>query len=118
MGEAMHAKVSKSANLKTIDMISHLAAGWDGNGGLAFSPETIQTFKNVINSLAVQPRIAPTGKGSLFMQFQPDFYVELYGTVANVLWAGMVEPVPVSQVVEYINRILATPEKANVALAQ
>lgn len=102
----MKQEVTKSENLKKIDALGKLQPGWNGSGGMPFSLDSIRTFKSVISDLHVQPQIAPTGRNSLFMRFTPDMDIELFPTTANVLIAGMVEPVPIDEVVEYINRIL------------
>ena len=42
---------------------------WNGTGGEAFSERAINMFRTVINTLVKQPEIAPTGRNSLYMQY-------------------------------------------------
>lgn len=113
----MKQEITKSENLKKIDALSKLKPGWNGSDGMPFSMDSIRVFKNVINALHMQPQIAPTGRNSLFMRFTPDMDIELFPNTANVLIAGMVEPVSIDKAAEYINRILDEniPIKATIA---
>lgn len=60
----------KHENLEKIEKISHFDYGWNGNGGLKFTREAIDAFRRIIDGLNRQPKIAPTGRNSLFMQYE------------------------------------------------
>ena len=59
----------KHENLEKIEKISHFDYGWNGNGGLKFTREAIDAFRRIIDGLNRQPKIAPTGRNSLFINF-------------------------------------------------
>lgn len=60
----------KVENLNKIKKMEGFKNNWDGNNGNAFSRKSIRLFYQVIQTLEKQPEIAPTGKGSLFMQYE------------------------------------------------
>lgn len=60
----------KIENINKIDKISAFESDWNGNGAEKFSKESIAFFYEVIESLPKQPKIAPTGKGTLLMQYE------------------------------------------------
>ena len=45
---------------------------WNGTGGCAFSAKALERFVEVIEVLNKQPKIAPTGRNSLLMQYEKD----------------------------------------------
>lgn len=104
--------ISKTENLKQVDMLSKLQPGWDANSGMSFGADAIATFRRVLNNLSVQPLIAPTGRSSIFMRFSAELFVELFAQNANILWSGMVETVPAEDAADYINRILSSHDDA------
>ena len=59
----------KIGNLNKINKIAGFKENWNGNGAKSFSPEAIEMFKNIITNLDQQPEIAPTGRDSLYMQY-------------------------------------------------
>lgn len=66
---------SVNSNLQKInfDKIAKMArfeSDWNGNCGLPFTATAINSFKQVIGKLAVQPHIAPTGRNSLLLQYE------------------------------------------------
>ena len=62
----------KMENLKKIDCISAFQENWNGVGGQTFSDSSISMFKSIIESAYKQPNIAPTGRGSLLLQYELD----------------------------------------------
>ncbi len=62
----------KLENLNKIDKMSQFDDNWDGNGSLPFSEDAICLFRQVIENLEKQPQIAPTGRNSLYMQYEQD----------------------------------------------
>lgn len=60
----------KIENLNKIGKLKELNYNWNGNGAEAFTSEEIELFERIINALNIQPQIAPTGKGSLFIQYE------------------------------------------------
>lgn len=54
---------------KLIKMKS-LKQDWNGYGAPAFSEEAINLFMDIIKTVYKQPKIAPTGKASLLMQYE------------------------------------------------
>ena len=69
--------ILKQKNLNKIELMSHFQADWNGNGGLPFSEEAIALFNAIIQTLNIQPVIAPTGRSSLYMEFQSSDMSEL-----------------------------------------
>ena len=60
-------------NLQTLNEMKKLENDWNGNGGIAFSSELIAIFTDIIRALEKQPQMAPTGRGSLQIQYElPD----------------------------------------------
>lgn len=62
----------KVKNLDKINKMLLFEDDWNGTGGSAFSSDSISFFKTIIESLNKQPEIAPTGRGSLLMQYELD----------------------------------------------
>lgn len=60
----------KIENLNKIGKLKELNYNWNGNGAEDFTSEEIELFEKIINALNVQPQIAPTGKGSLYIQYE------------------------------------------------
>lgn len=60
----------KVENLNKLDCMSAFQDNWNGVGGVAFSDAAIHTFKNILEGLFKQPQIAPTGRNSLFLQYE------------------------------------------------
>ncbi len=56
-------------NLDKIDKMSRFEENWNGNGGLVFSDKALEKFKSIIYTLKYQPEIAPTGRNSLYMEY-------------------------------------------------
>lgn len=65
----MHADGKKYSNIKILKQISKLEKDWNGYGGGAFSKGSISFFNQLIDSLNVQPMISPTGRNSLYMEY-------------------------------------------------
>lgn len=57
-------------NFDKIAKMSNFESGWNGNHGLPFTATAINSFKQVIQKLTVQPQIAPTGRNSLLLQYE------------------------------------------------
>lgn len=57
-------------NVNKINRMKGFEKNWNGNGADKFSAESINLFLEVINSLCKQPQIAPTGNGSLLLQYE------------------------------------------------
>ena len=62
--------VNKIYNLSKIDKMASLKKNWNGYGGKCFKRKALQKFRSIIDSLDIQPEIAPTGRGSLYIQFE------------------------------------------------
>ncbi|AXF52471.1 MAG: hypothetical protein [Caudoviricetes sp.] len=60
----------KNKNLNKIRKISLFEDNWNGNGGEKFSKTSIRYFETMIKELKRQPEIAPSGRGSLLMQYR------------------------------------------------
>ena len=60
----------KIENLHKLDCMSDFKENWNGSGGVPFSAAAIHTFKEILEGLFKQPQIAPTGRNSLFMQYE------------------------------------------------
>lgn len=60
----------RKENIHKIEQMALFEDNWNGNGGEKFTPEAIACFKNIIQKLDRQPDIAPTGRNSLFMQYE------------------------------------------------
>ncbi len=59
----------KERKLEKLEKIATLKPGWDGEDALALSPQTTEICKSIIKSLKSQPQIAPTGRGTILLQF-------------------------------------------------
>ncbi|MGM9551961.1 MAG: hypothetical protein ACI3XA_06850 [Clostridia bacterium] len=57
-------------NLRKIDLMAEFDENWNGNGGRAFTAEAISRFREVIKNVPTQPKIAPTGRNSLYMEYR------------------------------------------------
>lgn len=62
----------KMENHKKLECMSSFKENWNGTGGQAFSDSSINLFKNIIENICKQPYIAPTGRGSLLLQYELD----------------------------------------------
>lgn len=62
--------IYRKENLHKIEQMALFEENWNGNGGEKFTPEAIVYFKNIIQKLDKQPDIAPTGRNSLFIQYE------------------------------------------------
>lgn len=62
----------KAENLNKLEKMRLFKDDWNGTGGKAFTRETITFCESLINALRKQPQIAPTGRNSLFMQYELD----------------------------------------------
>lgn len=62
----------KIENINKINKIKEFDNDWNGNGAEKFSTDSINMFIEVINELVKQPKIAPTGKDSLLMQYEKE----------------------------------------------
>lgn len=62
--------VGKEENLDKIRKMSLFEDNWNGAGAKAFSEKAIKRFVSVVESLDVQPEIAPTGRNSLYMEYR------------------------------------------------
>ena len=59
----------KISNLNKINKMAGFEENWNGNGAKVFSPEAIALFEEIIMNLDQQPEIAPTGRNSLYLQY-------------------------------------------------
>lgn len=50
--------------------MSKFEEDWNGNGGRAFTEKAISRFCEVIKNIIKHPKIAPTGRNSLYMEFR------------------------------------------------
>lgn len=57
-------------NLQKIESMTALQNNWNGNGGLPFPKKDIAFFKKVIHNLKTQPKLYPTGRVSLFLEYE------------------------------------------------
>lgn len=57
-------------NLRKIELMAEFEENWNGNGGRAFTSKAISRFQEVIESVPTQPKIAPTGRNSLYMEYR------------------------------------------------
>ena len=60
----------KVENLNKIKKMELFEYNWNGNGGKPFSRRAISFFIEIIDYLRIQPKIAPTGRNSLLMQYE------------------------------------------------
>jgi hypothetical protein len=64
-------------NLNKLDYFSGLKENWDREMGLPFSNEHIEKVKDIIIKLPTQPKIFPTGRGSIQLEYEEeDLYLE------------------------------------------
>ncbi len=62
--------IYRKENIHKIEQMALFENDWNGNGGEKFTPEAIAYFRNIIQKLDKQPDIAPTGRNSLFIQYE------------------------------------------------
>lgn len=62
--------LSKIDNINKIKKMKEFESNWNGHGAPAFSDTSIALFLKIINTLSKQPKIAPTGKAGLLMQYE------------------------------------------------
>lgn len=63
----------QALNLTKIHEMSNLQDNWNGYGAKRFTRNALNTFTRVIQHLYKQPLIAPSGRNSLFLQYdKPD----------------------------------------------
>lgn len=62
----------KIENINKVQKIGAFEENWNGNGAKKFSERSIKLFIDIINALPKQPKIAPTGKGTLLMQYEAE----------------------------------------------
>lgn len=72
LGDSGFLDLLKFENINKLQCMSSFQEDWNGVGGLAFSESSINLFKEIIENLCKQPNIAPTGRGSLLMQYELD----------------------------------------------
>lgn len=60
----------KIKNLNKIENMALFEEDWNGTGGRKFTTKAISIFKDVIEALEHQPEIAPTGRNSLYMEYE------------------------------------------------
>lgn len=65
-------------NIRKINAIKKFKKNWNGVNGASFSKESIDLFVDIIKNCIVQPEIAPTGRGTLLLQFDIDINNTLY----------------------------------------
>lgn len=56
-------------NQSRLTAFSFLNFDWDGKGGLQFTKKNISFFRNIISSLEIQPELAPTSKGGIYLRY-------------------------------------------------
>lgn len=61
--------VLKLINERLINNLTKLKKDWDGYNALTFKKKDIELFKKVVLSLSKQPKISPTGRGSLYLEY-------------------------------------------------
>lgn len=59
----------KNSNKILIDKLSCLKDNWNGYGGMQFSNKSLDFFKGIIEHLSIQPTISPTGRGTLYFEY-------------------------------------------------
>lgn len=62
----------KIENISKVRKMALFNENWNGTGGRAFSKSAIVFFELIIDMLDKQPKIAPTGRNSLLMQYELD----------------------------------------------
>jgi len=62
-------------NLDKLDYFFRLKENWDGYMGLPFLSEHIEKVKDIIIKLPTQPKIFPTSRGSIQLEYEEE---ELY----------------------------------------
>lgn len=60
----------KEENLNKLQIMKTYKKDWNGYDSLPFSEESINLFISIIEGLKKQPIISPTGRDSLFMQYE------------------------------------------------
>lgn len=76
-------------NIDTINKFSEYKQGWDGYKGMEFTKDAISQFKNVVISLKKQPRLAPTGRNSIVLEYRNGkkrLYFELFADKLNCVY--------------------------------
>ncbi len=65
-------------NKKTLENIKTLEPGWNGYNSIAIDGKVIESAFSLINQLERQPKIFPTGRGTLQFEFSNnDDYLEI-----------------------------------------
>lgn len=72
LGGSLFLDLLKIENLKKLECMSAFREDWNGVGGQAFSAASIRIFKDIIEHVCKQPNIAPTGRGSLLLQYESE----------------------------------------------
>lgn len=60
------------ASFDRLDSIADLEDGWDGYAAKAFSNKLVQKCKAIVGALQSQPRIYPTGRQSIQLQYESE----------------------------------------------
>ncbi|KYD19306.1 hypothetical protein ABET52_04195 [Saccharococcus caldoxylosilyticus] len=66
----IHENMRKAQNIEKLKIISKLDADWNGNGAAPFSSELIAKAFGVINKIIKQPKIFPTARDSIQLEFE------------------------------------------------
>ena len=56
-------------NQRKLTAFSFFFFFWDGKDGLPFSKKNIAFFRNIISSLEIQPEVAPTPNGGIYLRY-------------------------------------------------
>lgn len=57
-------------NIDKLLAFSELQEDWDSENGLPFSDKHIEKVKAIIEELPIQPKIFPTGRGSIQLEYE------------------------------------------------
>lgn len=68
----MNIDLTQIENINKIRSMKAFEYDWNGNGGKQFSEDAINLFASIILELKIQPKIAPTGKETLYAQYRKD----------------------------------------------
>lgn len=62
----------KIYNLRKLDQIARLEAGWNGNKAKAFEEQLISKVRRIITGLELQPELFPTACNSLQFEYEKE----------------------------------------------
>lgn len=97
-------------NIKRLNKYLTYLEGWNGYGGLPFSPQVIFIATNVIRSLRYQPHVSPTGRGTIqfdYIKGEDSLEAEIYENEVLVLRTLNDEEVEFSTTVHQLPTIIS-----------